>query len=83
MAGLDMSQPNDRYEIGALLDDINRIEHAEDRPLLSAVVVHKDTLIPGQGFFTLARDLGLFTGGDSDRFYIGELRRVHGYWAKH
>ncbi len=83
MAGLDMSLPNDRYEIGALLDDINRVEHAQGRSLLSAVVVHKDTLVPGQGFFTLARDMGLFTGSDRDRFYIEELRRVHDYWVKH
>ncbi len=83
MAGLNMSLPNDRYEIGALLDDINRAERAEDRPLLSAIVVHKDTLVPGQGFFTMARDMDLFRGSDRDRFYIEELRRVHDYWARH
>jgi len=83
MAGLDMSLPNDRYEIGAILDDINQDEHAEGRPLLSAVVVQKDILRPGQGFFTMARDMGLFTGDDEDRFYSDELRRVHDYWTKH
>ena len=83
LAGLDMNLPEDRYEIGAILDEINRHEFALDHPMLSAVVVHKDSLIPGQGFFTLARELGLLVGNDRDRFYIQELRRVHDYWAAH
>lgn len=81
MAGLDMNYPNDRYEIGVILDDINRYERELGRPMLSAVVVHKDTLMPGQGFFTLARELGFLVGNDKDRFYIQELRKVHDYWA--
>lgn len=83
MAGLDMNLPNDRYEIGAILDDINRHERELSRPMLSAVVVHKDTLMPGQGFFTLGRALSLFVGNDRDKFYIQELRNVHDYWASH
>ena len=83
MAGLDMNLPNDRYEIGAILDDINRHERELGRPMLSAVVVHKDTLMPGQGFFTLGRALGLFVGNDKDKFYIQELYKVHEYWASH
>jgi len=83
LAGLDMGSPSDRYEIGAILDDINRQERELGRPMLSAVVVHKDSLMPGQGFFTLARALGLFAGNDRDKFYIQELRKVHDYWASH
>jgi len=83
MAGLDMNLPSDRYEIGAILDDINRHEQELDRPMLSAVVVHKESLMSGQGFFTLGRALGLFVGNDKDRFYIQELRKVHDYWASH
>lgn len=83
MAGLDMDLPNDRYEIGVILDDINQHEQGLGRPMLSAVVVHKESLKPGQGFFTLARSLGLFTGNDEDKFYIQELRKVHDYWSSH
>ena len=83
MAGLDMDLPNDRYEIGVILDDINQDERQLGRPMLSAVVVHKASLKPGQGFFTLARSLGLFVGNDEDKFYIQELRKVHDYWAAH
>ncbi|MFO7772963.1 MAG: hypothetical protein R6V59_03330 [Dehalococcoidia bacterium] len=83
LAGLDMNLPRDRYEIGVILDDINSHERELGRPMLSAVVVHKESLVPGQGFFTLARSLGLFTGDDRDRFYLEELRKVHDYWASH
>jgi len=83
MAGLDMNLPNNRYEIGVILDDINRHEHELGRPMLSAVVVHKESLKPGQGFFTLGRTLGLFVGNDKDKFYIQELHKVHDYWASH
>ena len=83
MAGLNMDFQSDRNEIGAILDDINRREHQMDRPMVSAVVVHKGNLKPGKGFFTLARELGLFTGSDEDKFYIEELRKVYDYWASH
>jgi hypothetical protein len=80
LAGLDMSLPNDRYEIGAILDDINKHEREFERPMLSAVVVHKETFMPGNGFFELARALGLFTGNDKDKFYFEQLRKVHDHW---
>jgi hypothetical protein len=80
MARLDMNLPNDRYEIGAILDAINQYEHRADRPMISAVVVHKDSLKPGRGFFVLAQSLNLFDGKDEDKFYINELRKVHDYW---
>jgi len=83
MAGLDMDIPGDRHKIGVILDDINHYEHRFGRPMLSAVVVHKDSLKPGKGFFVLAQELGLFLGSDEDKFYIQELRRVHDYWASH
>lgn len=83
MVGLNMDLPPDRNRIGELLDEINRHEHTNGRPLISAIVVQKDTLRPGQGFFKLSHVLGLFTGNDKDAFYIQELRKVHDYWATH
>jgi len=46
-----------------MLDEINRYEHREGRPLLSAVVVVQEDNKPGEGFFKLARELGVFQGG--------------------
>ncbi len=83
LAGLDMSLPNDRHEIGSILDTINREEVDEGGPLLSAVVVHKANMMPGKGFFALARALGRFDGHDEDAYYFAELQKVHDYWKNH
>jgi len=82
LAGLDMSLPDDRNRIREILGEISTAEHAEGRPLLSAVVVHRDNNMPGHGFFTLAKQLGLHRGGDDFGFFIRELRRVHDCWAQ-
>jgi hypothetical protein len=78
--GLNMDLPQDRVKIGQILDDINFNEHSNERPLISAVVVHKGSLRPGEGFFKMAKDWNIFKGNDSDFFYIQELRKVHDHW---
>lgn len=83
LAGLDMGNAVDRNEIGRLLGDISTFEHQQGRPLLSAVVIHRDNNIPGEGFFTLARELGIYNENDDLLFFIQELRRVHDYWHNH
>ena len=80
LAGLDMGSPDDRNRIAEILGDISRHELAQGHPMLSAVVIHRDNSIPGQGFFTLARELGLHKGKDDDTFFVNELRRVHEFW---
>jgi len=78
--GLDMDNPAHRNELAAILDEVSRTEHARGGPMLSAVVVHMDDFRPGQGFFTLAKDLGKFDGTDEEAFFIAELKRVHDAW---
>ena len=83
LVGLDMEMPGDRLRISAILDCINRVEHRAGRPLLSAVVILKEENKPGAGFFDLAKELRLQSPNEDDlMFWIGELRRVHTYWAK-
>ena len=83
LVGLDMEREDDRRQIGVLLDEISTHEHRQGRPLLSAVVTHKDG-IPGKGFFKLVRDLGLLRPGqDATAFWAEELKRVHDQWAAH
>ena len=77
---LDMSNAADRDQISILLDEVSRHEHGLGHPLLSAVVIHMDDNIPGNGFFTLATQLGLFGGGDRFMYFVEELRRVHDHW---
>ena len=81
IADLDMDNPSDRDEIGRLLGEISTHEHSQGRPLLSAVVIHRDNNMPGQGFFKLARQLHLYSGGDDLKFFLDELKRVHAQWA--
>ncbi len=80
LAGLDMSNQADRNEIGRLLGEISTVEHQLGHPLLSAVVILKEHNIPGDGFFTLARELHVHDGNDDFLFFIQELRRVHDFW---
>ena len=80
LAGLEMSLQEDRNHIANILDEISIFEHNQNRPLLSAVVIHKEDNIPGQGFFKMARGVGLYKGNDNFLFFIEELRHVHDYW---
>ena len=48
---LDMANPGERSKLANTLDQINREEHKLGRPLLSAVVVQKESGHPGTGFF--------------------------------
>lgn len=68
-----------------LLDEINDIESAAGRPLLSVVVVAKRSKTPGSGFFDSARELRQFSGETDDEkeiFFMKELAAVHRYWAR-
>ncbi|MCY4364611.1 MAG: hypothetical protein OXE17_00055 [Chloroflexi bacterium] len=70
-----------------LLDNINRHEHNECRPLITALVVHNPNggvrEMPGEGFFSLALGLGLQEEGEDDHaFWVAELERVFQYWGQ-
>ena len=78
LANLDMENPDHRGEIGRLLGIVSTFEHQDGRPLLSAIVVHRQDNIPGEGFFELARELGaLRPSQDRLAFWCREVARVH------
>jgi len=82
--GLDMSNPDHRFQMGEMLDEVNREEHRAGRPMISAVVVHAQEGLPGAGFFECAPTLSMLTTGARQvelAFFVEELRRVHDYWA--
>ena len=81
LAGLDMASQADRNRIADILGEISTHEHKSGNPLLSAVVLLADEGKPGQGFFTLARELGLYQGGDDLKFWLDEIKRVHEHWS--
>lgn len=70
-----------------ILDDINRQEDLEGRPLLSAVVVlsgqSKRRTISSSGFFKLAEDLKKYDGGDKVEFWNAEIERVYSLWSRY
>lgn len=82
LVGLDMTDVADREEISRLLDEISEYEHQHNRPLLSAIVIHVEDNIPGNGFFSMAERLGRFRGNDRLRFWLHELRAVYDHWAR-
>jgi len=82
LANLDMSRQTDRTKIGEMLGEISTYEHQHGRPMLSVVVIHRDNNMPGEGFFKLARYLGVYRGNDDFLFFINELRKVHDYWQE-
>lgn len=83
IAGVDTENPHFAALVGHSLDEINHVEAANGRPLLSAVVIGKESNMPGFGFFTCARQLRVYSGGDDLTFWLAELKRVHEYWSKH
>jgi len=73
-------------QLWQLLDKISRQEHEQGRPMLSAVVVQKEGEshgAPGDGFFKLARDLGVFREDNKYIFWVSELNVVYNYWSSH
>ena len=89
MAKFNLGIPEHWEEIARILAEISTQEHNHGRPLLSAVVVLQETNIektrPGNNFFTLAQNLGLYSGhGEfADRaFFSKELRKVHAAWKE-
>ena len=69
-------------QVGQVLGEISEDEHAAGRPMLSAVAVASDDH-PGDGFFTLARNLGLLDSEDESQmqeFWERQRDRVYDTW---
>jgi alkylated DNA nucleotide flippase Atl1 len=71
-------------ETGHISGEISEHTHAQGLPMLSAIVVRRDTGMPGQGFFTLAEQLGRLPRGASAgakrRFWRQEVRAIFATW---
>lgn len=81
LASLDERSPDDQGLVFVILDNISRFEYLAGRPLLTAVVIGEHTDMPSVGFFDLAHKLGEYDGGNYERYWRKELRRVHDYWS--
>jgi hypothetical protein len=75
--------PDHVASVSDVLREIAEAEHQAGRPLLTALAVTGKS-VPGDVFFTSARDLGVLTSADPAEemgFWLEEERRVHEAWA--
>ena len=83
MLGIDMDDPYFGARVGKVLGRISEDEIAAGRPLISAIVVSKDTMLPGHGFFNLGQELHqTLAGEDEIGFAVRQIKRVHNYWSQ-
>ena len=64
-----------------MLGEISSEEDAAGRGMLTVLVVHKEDVRPGDGFFELAHFLGRDVR-DRDKVWITEFNRVIDYYRK-
>lgn len=86
LANLSMAKDADRETISALLGEILLHEVNRGRPLLTAIVVHRgNDNNPGEGFFSIATEIGIFNGSRDPlarlEFWVRQVQEVHNYWA--
>lgn len=72
-----------RYRgIGQVLGRVSTWEHAQGRPLLSALVVQAQSMRAGKGFAALAAGLGeRIPSGQETAFWRSQVEAVVKYWA--
>lgn len=86
LAGLSMDVDQDRERISQLLSEIVLHEVGQGRPMLTAIVVHRGSdNNPGEGFFSIATELGLFNGSRQQlqrlEFWVRQVQLVNGHWS--
>ena len=82
MLGIDMDNPHFGAQVGKVLGGISEDEVAAGRPMISAIVVSKDDMLPGSGFVKLGQELHKVDPGEDEiGFAVRQIKRVHDYWA--
>ena len=83
LTGLPARGPAMANRVGRLVGEISEDEVNCNRPMLSALVVEKNTGLAGKGFFKLAVDLRKFTGKSEAQqklFLAKEKRKLYEFW---
>jgi len=84
MMGLPISGQHMGSQVGWILGEISEDEHAAGRPMLSAVAVAVSGE-PGEGFYELARKLGLLgevPSEESRKFWRRQKEAVYETWKR-
>ena len=78
---LELERPDHRSIMAEMLGEISLSEDKAGRGMLSALVVHKTgDMVPGQGFFHYARDLGRDVS-DKLTCWVREIHKAYDCWA--
>ena len=81
MLDIDMDNPHFGALVGKVLGEVSEDEVAAGRPMISAIVVSRDDMLPGKGFYNLGKQLHLVQPDEDEiAFAIRQIRRVHEYW---
>lgn len=85
LVGLVMDREEDRDEMARLLGEIAVHEHNKGRPMLTSLIVHRgNDNNPGEGFFSIAQELGIFNGSRDQisrlTFWANQVTAVHNHW---
>lgn len=75
-----------RGYIGQVLREVCLREHKQGRPLLGALVVHKNSQYPGKGFWKsppVLESIGKCSMQQKIAFWENERQKVYEYWQKH
>jgi hypothetical protein len=67
------------WALGHILGEISKEEDEKGHGMLSALVIGKDSNMPGKGFFVLAKGLGK-SFIDDMTFWQEELKKVYAAW---
>jgi len=69
-----------RNELKYMLAIISHFEVKNKRPMLSAIVVRKDSKRPGKGFFEWAEELGIFDDKNEEIFWSEQIKALQECW---
>lgn len=86
LLGLSMDISEHRDEIATMLTAIAIHEYKSGRPMLTALIVHRgDDNTPGEGFFSIAEQLGLYDGSRNPlqrlTFWANQVRNIYNHWS--
>ena len=71
-------------QVGKVVGEISIYEREHCRPLLSAVVIRKDTGMPGKGFWEgPTYEQACKRGVGKQDFWESELIKAYNYWQRH
>lgn len=76
-----MKLPPNGAALEGILTQISRKEDSSGKGLLSVVVVNRETGLPGEGFFSLARERGYEVGDSNEAFFEKHLSDVHNRYS--